>query len=181
MTGREHKAQQVVTDVIVDRGVEIRHGYLLLGLELPTELLVLALEPLVSPQQVDRTMLRRSHEPGARIVRDARLRPPLERGDERILRELLGETDVAYDPREAGDESSRLDPPDRVDRAMGIGSRQDALCCADCACISGNLDAAFWTSAGKSENSCTWRTSITSLSDPGQRDAHSIASSFDFT
>jgi hypothetical protein len=50
-----------------------------------------------------------------------------------------------------------------------------------CACSSGNFAAAFLTSAGKSENSCTWRTSITSLSEAGQRDAHSTASSFDFT
>ena len=35
--------------------------------------------------------------------------------------------------------------------------------------------------AGKSDISCTWRTSITSLSEAGQRLAHSIASSFDFT
>ena len=53
---------------------------------------------------VDRAMLRGGHEPGARIVRDARLRPLLERGDERVLRELLGEADVAHDPREPGDE-----------------------------------------------------------------------------
>ena len=34
---------------------------------------------------------------------------------------------------------------------------------------------------GSPSISCTWRTSITSLSDAGQRDAHSMASSFDFT
>ena len=48
MTGREHQAQEVVADVVVDRGVEIRHGHLLLGLELVTELLVLALEQLAA-------------------------------------------------------------------------------------------------------------------------------------
>ena len=50
-------------------------------------------------------------------------RPLLERGDQRVLRELLGEADVAHDAREPGDEPRRLDPPDRVDRAMGIGGR----------------------------------------------------------
>ena len=117
-------------------------------------------------------MLRGGHEPGARVVRDARLRPLLERGDESVLRELLGEADVAHDPREAGDEPGRLDPPDRVDRAMGVGSRHGyrshhlrsagasqarrvdgsasrPLCVAsDCACSSGNPAAASWTSAG---------------------------------
>jgi hypothetical protein len=32
-------------------------------------------------------------------------------------RELLGESDVTRDAREAGDESCRLDPPDGLDRA----------------------------------------------------------------
>ena len=82
MAGREHEAQEVVAHVIVEGRVEIRHGQLLLRLELATELLVLALEPLVSAQEIDRAMLRGGHEPGARVVRDARLGPLLERGDE---------------------------------------------------------------------------------------------------
>src|SRR5438067_441147 len=89
MTGGEDQAQQIVADVIVQRGVEIRHGQLLLDLELTTELLVLALEHLAATQPVDRAMLRGGHEPGARVVRDARLRPLLECGDECVLREPL--------------------------------------------------------------------------------------------
>src|SRR5260370_87057 len=71
MTGDEHQAQEVVADVIVDRGIEVRHGHLLLGLHLLTELFVLALQPLASAQQVDRMMLSGGHQPGARVVRDA--------------------------------------------------------------------------------------------------------------
>ena len=48
-------------------------------------------------------------------------------------------------------------------------------------CISERPAAAFLTSSGKSDSSCTWRTSITSLSEPGHREAHSIASAIDFT
>jgi hypothetical protein len=51
----------------------------------------------------------------------------------------------------------------------------------ECACISSKPAAASWTSAGKSSNSCTWRISITSLLEAGQRFAHSIASSFEPT
>src|SRR5437879_10543474 len=107
MAGCEHEAQQVVADVIVERGVEIQHSHLLLGLELATKLLVLALEPFVSAERVEGTVLRGGHEPSARVVRDARFRPLLERGDESVLRELLGKTDIAYDSRETGDDSGR--------------------------------------------------------------------------
>ena len=84
---------------------------------------MLALDQFRSPQPVDRAMLRGGHEPGARVVRGAGGRPPLECGDERVLRKLLGKTDVAHHPRETGDELRLLYPPDRVDRAMRIGSR----------------------------------------------------------
>jgi hypothetical protein len=47
----------------------------------------------------------------------------LERGDERVLRQLLGETDVAHHPRQAGDQPRRLDAKDRLDRPMRIGGR----------------------------------------------------------
>jgi hypothetical protein len=39
-------------------------------------------------------MLRGGHEPGTRLVRNARLGPPLERGNERVLREIELGTDV---------------------------------------------------------------------------------------
>ena len=123
MAGDEDQAQQVVADVVVERGVEVGRRRSLLRLELVAELLVLALEQLVAAQLVDGAVLRGRHQPGARVVRDARLRPLLERGDERVLRQLLGEADVAHDARQPGDEPRRLDPPDRVDRAMRLGGR----------------------------------------------------------
>ena len=70
MAGREHEAQQVIADVVVDRGVEVGRVELPLD-ELATELLLFAIEPLLAAKRVDRPMLRRAHEPGARIVRDA--------------------------------------------------------------------------------------------------------------
>jgi hypothetical protein len=123
MTGREHQAQQIVADPVVEGGVGIRRRQLLPQLELASEFLMLEVEQLVPAQPVDRPILRGGHEPGRRIVRDARVRPALERDDERVLRQLLGQADVAQHPREAGNEPRRLDPPDRVDRAMGVGSR----------------------------------------------------------
>ena len=68
-------------------------------------------------------MFRGAHQPGARVVRNARLRPLLERRDEGVLRELFGDTDVAHDPREARDQPRRLDPPDRFDCAICFSGR----------------------------------------------------------
>src|SRR5713226_9244649 len=97
MAGGEDEAQEIVADVVVDCCVEIRHG-LFLSLKLATEFLVLALEPRVSAEVIDGTMLGSGHKPGAWIVWDARLRPLLESSDESILCEILGSTDVAHDP-----------------------------------------------------------------------------------
>jgi len=91
---------------------------LLLSSHLAGELLVLALEELVAPVVIERAVLGGGHEPGARVVRNARPGPGLERGEESVLRELLGETDVAHPAREAGDDLGRLDLPDRFDRAV---------------------------------------------------------------
>ena len=112
------RRQEIVADLVVERRVEIGAGQALLRLELVTELLVLALEQLVPAEMVDRAMLRRGHEPGARVARDALLRPLFERRDQRVLCEVLGDTDVAHDPRQPGDEPRRFDPPDRVDGEM---------------------------------------------------------------
>src|SRR6267378_1740412 len=123
MAGYEYEAQEVVANVIVDRDFEIRHRHLLLGVDLAAEFLVLALEQLVSAQEIDCAMLRGGHQPGARVVRNSRFRPLLERGDESVLRQLLGMVDVTYDPRETRDDPGGLNPPDCVNRAMCIGSR----------------------------------------------------------
>src|SRR2546426_930407 len=109
--GEKQEAQRVAADVIVEGGVETRPRRVPPSLELVTELLMLAVEHLAPTQLVDRPVLRGGHEPGARIVRDARLGPALERGDERVVRQVLGETDVAGDAREPGDELGGLDPP----------------------------------------------------------------------
>jgi len=124
-TGNECQAEEIVADVIVESRFEIRHGHLLLHLALATNFLVLAVVKRVPSEMVNGTMLCGGHQPGARINRDARLRPLLERSDESVLREFLGKTHVADDPRDSRDDPGRLDLPDRVDYAMCIGGRQN--------------------------------------------------------
>src|SRR5579862_2807482 len=72
---------------------------------------------------IDRTMLRGGREPSTRAIRDARCRPLLKRGDECVLGKLFGQTEITDNPGDSGDDSGGLDPPDGVNRAMGIGGR----------------------------------------------------------
>ncbi len=141
MASGEHQPQEVVADVVVEGRVEGFNLKLATALEvagtdlsghdslgtdlvpnaLTAELFVLALEPLVSAEMIDRAMLGRGHEPSARIVGDTRLRPLLERGYQSVLCQILGQADSADDPRQPGNKPRRLNPPDRVNRAMCIG------------------------------------------------------------
>ena len=71
MAGREDEAQEIVVERIVDLGLEIGGLDLALNLDLALQLQRLSLVDLGSAQAVDRPVLGRAHEPGARVVRDA--------------------------------------------------------------------------------------------------------------
>ena len=109
--------------VIVERGIEIWLRHLLLDLELVTELLMFSFEQLVAAEEIDRSMLRARHQPSAGPFRDARFGPLLERRDEGLLRQLLGNADVAHHAGETGDQLRLLDPKDGIDGAVCVGSR----------------------------------------------------------
>src|SRR6267154_237799 len=70
-------------------------------------------------------MLGSSHKPGAGVVRNARLGPPLQRGKERVLSEVLSETDIAHYSGKSCYQLRGFDSPDCIDRAMGVGGRHD--------------------------------------------------------
>ena len=95
MAGDEDQPQQVVADVVVEQGRAFGQRDILPDLELAPDRLVLAAQAAPagaggrSPGAAD------GHEPGARVVRDARLGPLLEGRDEGVLGELLGQADVA--------------------------------------------------------------------------------------
>ena len=132
MAGGEHQAQQVVADVVGarlgQRVDEVRLDVRLQRLQVGAELLVLARMQRLLAQAIEGAVLGGAHQPGAGVVGHAVVGPVLERGDERVLGQLLGETDVANHPGDAGDHLRRLDPPDRVDRAMGrLGGRHRAV------------------------------------------------------
>ena len=113
---REDQPQQVIAHIVIQRRVEIRRGVLLARLHLVADLLVLVIDQLVAAEVIDAAALGDRHQPRAGIARDAFGRPLLERRDQRILREIFGEADVARHARQRGDQLRRLDLPDRVDR-----------------------------------------------------------------
>ena len=188
MAGGEHQAQEVVAHLVVEGGVQIGLVGVLADLELPRQLLLLALLQLAAAQPVDRAVLGRAHQPGARVVRDALLGPLLQGRHERLLGEVLGQAQVANDAGQAGDQPGRLDPPDRLDRPMGVGDRHRLPLSAPrprppayCSAGFTPLMSTAWTSSEKSDISATRRTSTMSPSAAGMRDAHSTASSLDLT
>lgn len=71
MAGREDEAQEIVIERIVDLRLKIRALDLAADLDLQAELPCLSLVHLGSAQAVDRPVLGRAHEPGARIVRNS--------------------------------------------------------------------------------------------------------------
>ena len=106
MAGDEDKAQEVVAEGVVESGVEVGQG-LFEGFEFAGELFVLALGDGVAAEEIDGAALGGCGEPCRGIIGDARLRPLFECGDERLLREVFGEADVAGEARESGDDAMR--------------------------------------------------------------------------
>ena len=125
MTGRENEPQQIVADIVFARGIErideIGRDVRFLRVEIASVLLVLARVQRVLPQTVERLVLRCRHEPRSRLFghAHARLAPVLQRGDERVLRQFLGERDIAHHARHARNHLRGLDAPHRVDGAPG--------------------------------------------------------------
>ena len=123
MAGGEDQAEKIVADIVVERGLDRADGIGLVGFDLVEELGVLALADLAAAKPVDGAVSGGGHEPGAGIARNPRLRPFLESHDERVLRQFLGEANVAHDARQPRDELGLLYAPDRIDGAMDVGCR----------------------------------------------------------
>ena len=118
MARHEDQTQDIVLNVLDPRD-QVGLIELLEDFQLAPDQLTLALERDLPAQCIDAPALGGGHQPCARPVRDARLRPLLERGDERVLGQILGHRHVAHDPSQPGYQPGRLDPPDGVDRTMG--------------------------------------------------------------
>ena len=68
-----------------------------------SDLLMLSLQELVPTKVIDRPILCRGHQPRSGIPGNAIDRPLFERRHERVLRQVLGQTDIADEACEGGD------------------------------------------------------------------------------
>jgi hypothetical protein len=121
MASREHQAEEVVTGRVFEQLGRIR--LLLYGLGLARQFLVLLRLAPVAAEHVDRAALGDGREPCAGIVRDAVLGPLIQRAHQRVLRQVLGEPDIADHARQTRYQLGRFDPPDGVDGAGDVGGR----------------------------------------------------------
>lgn len=132
MAGDEDQPQDVVAErVVVEDGIEVGEAVEdhepLEFLRLTAELGDPNGEPVVAAQPVDAPVLGRSHQPGPGIGGYARGRPLFERFDERVLRQFLGEPDVADQGGESGEDARGFQAPDRFHRGTRILVRHGQL------------------------------------------------------
>jgi len=122
VAGGEDQAQQVVADVVLlgfgQRIDEVGHDVRLKGIEVGADFLVLARLHRGMAQPVEGAVLGSGHQPGPGVVGHTVRGPVFERGDQRVLGQFLGQTDIAGQARDAGDDLGRLDAPDGLDRAV---------------------------------------------------------------
>ena len=112
------RRKQIVADIVVERRVGIGRKGFAVDLQLAADLLMLALQHLVAAEMIEGAPLGGRHQPGARVGGNALARPLLQRRNQRLLRELLGQPDIAHDAGQPGDQLGLLDAPDSVDRAV---------------------------------------------------------------
>ncbi len=117
------RPKQLIAEVVVERRCHVIGARVALILELAADLGMLAREHLGAAELVDGFAFRRRHQPRTRIVGNARLRPLAERGDERVLRQLLREAHVTNHAGEPGDQPRMLDAEHGLDRLVGVSLR----------------------------------------------------------
>ena len=113
----EDQPQHVVIDAVgIPAGVDVDLGFQLAG-----QRGVPIVEAVLAAPLVDGLALGDRRQPGAGVARHARLRPLRQRVDERLLRQVFGEADIADRPGQRRDDLGGLHPPHRVDGLAQIG------------------------------------------------------------
>ena len=118
VAGDEDQAQEIVTDVLAGHLLEVPHGTRLLAENV--DVFLLGSPPPSSSQLVEPAVARGRQQPRAGPVGDPLGGPVLERGDERLLGEILRQSHIADEADERRDQPRRLHLPDRLHRAMRL-------------------------------------------------------------
>jgi hypothetical protein len=106
----EDEPQHVVVDA-----VGIPCGLVDLGFQLAGQRRVLGVEVVLAAPVVDGLAFGDGRQPCGRVARDAAFGPLRQRADERFLRQILGQPDVADGTGQRRDDLGRLHTPDGID------------------------------------------------------------------
>lgn len=123
MAGGEDQPQEVVTDNIVESGVDLFGEFIgrdfVLKVEVLRELKRLAGGYPLMTQMIQCLAFGSGHQPGARVLRYAIHRPVFQRGNQGFLGEFFGQADVTDDARDPADDFGRFEMPDGLDGLPG--------------------------------------------------------------
>ncbi len=125
MARGEHEAEQVVIDVVGDGAVEVGVDRLRVDGQVATDVAVPVAQALVPAVLVDGPSLGHGHQPAPGIARNPRHRPLLQRGDDCVLGQLLGQAHIARVVGQPGDEPGRLDADHRLGGGVRLCGRHD--------------------------------------------------------
>jgi hypothetical protein len=112
MTACEHHSQLLIPNGVRRKRLVDNRGDRPLGLEQPPYLGRKRARGALAPHDVERTILRRRHQPRGRVLRHAADLPHFQRTAEGVLDDVLCQRQVVHaeDSRERGDHPSRLAP-----------------------------------------------------------------------
>src|ERR671910_134571 len=110
MTAGEDQAESLVRDLL--HLVHLQRGH-------RGQRVRLLATDVLATETIDRPVLRRGHDPRARVRGNAVARPPFEGDLERFLYGVLGQVEAAGHADQRGDRASRLPPERAVDDGEG--------------------------------------------------------------
>ena len=112
MAAGEHHAQLIVFDRVSSKELFDRRGERPFALEQPPQFRRERARRALAPQNVERAVLRRGHEPRGRVLRHAAEFPHFQRAAEGVLHDVFRQREVvdSEDARQRGDHAPRFAP-----------------------------------------------------------------------
>ncbi len=124
MAAGKNQPQPVVLQAFVLIGRACRASRVPLRFEMPRQIVLRRIKPRAPPQRIDRLESRRRNQPRPRILRNARLRPSLQRNRKRFMHRLFGQIEIAQQTHQGRQHPPRLRPVKCLDRRTNLFRRQ---------------------------------------------------------